>query len=272
MRDLNAAIPAEIRTHIETRLSQIADEDGVEVLFAIESGSRAWGFASPDSDYDVRFVYRHAHDWYLSLNEARDVIERGIDDREIDLCGWDLRKALRLLLKWNPALHEWLVSPITYCETGGCRQEMLALYEEHADLRAVGHHYFSIARSQWHRMSKSERVPLKKYFYVLRPLMALHWIKARASVPPMNFEALCAANPWPERMNDTVQDLIALKRETPELGTGARVKAIDAWVESSLENADPAKLPGGENKDAAGFAANALFRRIVTEKGSFGGA
>lgn len=259
------AVAPDIREHVGERLEAVAAEEGVDILFAIESGSRAWGFASPDSDYDVRFVYRHRCDWYLSLREERDVIERGIDAREIDLSGWDLRKALRLLLKWNPALHEWLVSPITYSQTGACRGEMVALYEEHADLRAIGHHYLSIARSMWSKMAAGDEVPLKKYFYALRPLMALKWLETQHGVPPMDFEALRSAAPWPSEMDGAVDDLIALKRETPELGHGRRVPVIDRWIEKMLRDVDPAGLPRSGEADASRAAADALFRQLLHE-------
>ncbi len=266
MPELDAVIPADVRDHVLERLRDVERQEGVEVLFAIESGSRAWGFASPDSDYDVRFIYRHPHDWYLSLHEARDVIERDLDHREIDLSGWDLRKALRLLLKWNPALHEWLVSPITYAETGSGRLDMLSLYEEHADLRAVGHHYMSMAKTQWARMSDGDEVPLKKYFYAIRPLMALHWLATRSSVPPMNFAALREAEPWPQEMEIAMDELIAVKRETPELGSGNRIEVIDQWIKGMLDKVDPTSLARPETQNAARSAANALFLKFLDEK------
>lgn len=265
---LDEAIPPDIRSHVLEQLRDLERREGVEVLFAIGSGSRAWGFASPDSDYDVRFIYRHPQDWYLSLREARDVIERGIDGRDIDLSGWDLRKALRLLLKWNPALHEWLVSPITYLETGTGRSDMLALYEEHADLRAVGYHYLSIAKAQWSRMRTGDEVRLKKYFYVIRPFMALHWIAARSGVPPMNFAELRQAGPWPQTMDQAMDELIAMKRETPELGSGNRIEVIDRWIENMLAKVDPATLARTESQGAASSAADALFLKFLREKSS----
>ena len=236
------------------------------MLFAIESGSRAWGFASPDSDYDIRFIYRHPHDWYLSLHESRDVIERGIDGRDIDLSGWDLRKALRLLLKWNPALHEWLVSPITYSEAGTGRSDMLALYEAHADLRAVAYHYLSIAKAQWSRMRTGDEVRLKKYFYVIRPLMALHWLDVRSGVPPMNFAELREAGPWPQAMDNAIDDLIAMKRETPELGSANRIEVIDHWIEDVLAKVDPTALARTESQGAARSSADALFLKFLQGK------
>ena len=99
---------------IQQRLRQIEQDRDVRVLYACESGSRAWGFASTDSDYDVRFIYTHDRDWYLSIYERADGIELGVDEENIDLSGWDLRKALRLFLKSNAVIFEWLYSPIVY--------------------------------------------------------------------------------------------------------------------------------------------------------------
>ena len=98
---------------IQEKLNQLEAEYGVQILLAVESGSRAWGFASPDSDYDVRFIFWHPKDWYLSVFEQRDVIELPVD-AVLDISGWDIRKALRLLWKSNAALIEWLNSPIVY--------------------------------------------------------------------------------------------------------------------------------------------------------------
>lgn len=94
-----------MREEILKRLTDIEGEEDVKIFYACESGSRAWGFPSADSDYDVRFLYRHPEEWYLSvdLEEKRDVIERPIND-DLDISGWDLRKALKLLRKSNPPL------------------------------------------------------------------------------------------------------------------------------------------------------------------------
>ena len=108
-------IPDNVRAEILTRMHNAEKEHGVRILLAVESGSRAWGFESPNSDFDARFIYVHPRDWYLSvgLEEQRDVIEYPIVD-DIDLNGWDLRKALRLFWKSNPAFVEWIQSPIVY--------------------------------------------------------------------------------------------------------------------------------------------------------------
>ena len=114
-QERETAVTAGIRKEVLRRLDAVEREEDVRVLYACESGSRAWGFASPDSDYDVRFIYVHRPDWYLSIVDRRDVIERPIVD-EYDLSGWELRKTLRLFRKSNPPLIEWLGSPIVYRE------------------------------------------------------------------------------------------------------------------------------------------------------------
>lgn len=186
-------IPADIRQDILHRLQRAEQEHQVRILFAIESGSRAWGFASPNSDYDVRFVYAHPRDWYLAvdLEERRDVIEYPIVD-DIDLNGWDVRKALRLLWKSNPALIEWLQSPITYCEHGDFRQQALALLPAIYTSERGLYHYRSMASKNYRGYLKQDEVPLKKYFYVLRPLLAARWIADGRGAPPMEFERLLA--------------------------------------------------------------------------------
>lgn len=117
-------IDEDVRVEIDRRLDAIESDNGVRILFAIESGSRAWGFPSPDSDFDIRFIYAHEPEWYLSVLEGRDVLETPLDDLGLDVSGWDLRKTLRLFLKSNPALYEWLVSPIVYRDMCGLAREL----------------------------------------------------------------------------------------------------------------------------------------------------
>ena len=257
-------IDPEMRAHIAGRLAVAAAESGVRVLYAAESGSRAWGFGSPDSDYDVRFLYAHPLAWYVRLSEERDVVERPLDDKLVDLAGWDIRKALRLLLRSNPALYEWLVSPIVYIDSP-LRPALEAMFEAHASPKALAHHYWSIASGQWKREIEGRReVRLKKYFYVLRPLLSLAWISEHGSPPPMAIDDLLARVAMPKDPRQAVDALLALKRQTPELGRNDRIAAIDAWAQAELDRHDPQRtnLPDKPRRDMR-EEADALFRRII---------
>lgn len=170
-------IPPDIREEILARLHGAEQEHEVRILFAIESGSRAWGFASPTSDYDVRFIYAHPRSWHVAVEaeERRDVIEYPITD-DIDLNGWDVRKALRLFWKCNPAFVEWIQSPISYIEADGFRRAALDLLPAVYVAERGIHHYRSMARTTYLGHLRGEQVSLKKYLYVLRALLAIRWI------------------------------------------------------------------------------------------------
>ena len=176
---------------IVQKLREIEEREHVKILLAVESGSRAWGFASPDSDYDVRFLYVRTMTDYLRLDPVRDVIEQPINDL-LDINGWDLQKALRLLYKSNPTLFEWLKSPIVYMETEFA-DRMRAVMNDYFSVKHSLYHYISMAEGNYRKYLKTERVKAKKYFYVLRPLLAGQWILKTGSPPPMLFSELAEA-------------------------------------------------------------------------------
>lgn len=254
-----------IRAHIASKLTAVAAENGVRVLYAAESGSRAWGFGSPDSDYDVRFVYAHPREWYVSLHERRDVIERPLDEHLVDLAGWDVRKALRLMLRSNPAFYEWLVSPIVYVDDGMFAAEAKRLFEVHASPKALAHHYWSIARGQWKReIEGTAEVRLKKYFYVIRPLLSLAHVIEYGTPPPMSIDALLTTSDLPEAVSREIAQLIAVKRNTPELGRGPHIATLDDWVQAEFAARDPAKLQLSDRpRIDARQAADDFFRRTI---------
>lgn len=257
-------IAEEMRAYVAAKMASVASEEGVRILYAAESGSRAWGFASPDSDYDVRFIYAHERNWYVSLWDDRDVVERGIDEKLVDLAGWDVRKALRLLLKSNPVLYEWLVSPVVYVD-GPLRPEIRTLFEAHASQRALAHHYWSIARGQWKsEIAGKAEVRVKKYFYVVRPLLSLAWVAERASPPPMAIGDLLRRVAMPAAAREAVEALLAEKRKTPELGARPPIAEIDTWVVGELERLHPERLDlqGEPRRDIRGEA-DRLYRRII---------
>src|SRR5512139_3353952 len=185
-------IALEVRQRVLRALDEIEARHDVKVLFACESGSRGWGFASPDSDYDVRFVYVHALPWYLQVEAARDVIELPISD-ELDVSGWELRKALQLMHRSNPTLLEWLDSPVAYREEPAATARLRSLAPQFFSPLSVRHHYLSMARKNFRGYLQGEQVRLKKYLYVLRPLLAVRWIDRGLGMPPMRFADLAAA-------------------------------------------------------------------------------
>ncbi|MGB5687533.1 MAG: nucleotidyltransferase domain-containing protein [Candidatus Electrothrix sp.] len=231
----NREINPEISQEISRRLADAEREHNVRILYCCESGSRAWGFASPDSDYDVRFIYVHEEDWYLSfdIERRRDVIEYPIVD-EIDCSGWDLRKALYLFTRTNGALLEWLNSPICYIEQGDFAAKLRNLAPRAISNVALCYHYSHMARRNAREYLFRDKVKLKKYFYVLRPLLAIRYIEAGKGLPPVEFERL-VESVAPSEIRQEIRSLLEVKRVTPELGLGASIPVINAFIAAETE-------------------------------------
>lgn len=222
-----------IRADIETRLKQIEREFGVRVLYACESGSRGWGFASPNSDYDVRFLYVHPLPWYLQISTQRDVIECPITG-DLDINGWELRKALGLLKNGNATLGEWLRSPVVYrAEPAFLSAMQEAARQTHRAERAF-HHYLQMARRNYRAPQRGKTVHLKKYLYVLRPLLAALWLEQGRGVVPMRFEDLLSAMVTDPDLRETIDHLLATKRTAPESAYGAPCPVINRFIEAQL--------------------------------------
>lgn len=174
----------EIIKKIGQSLKDIAEEKDVRILYACESGSRSWGFASPDSDYDVRFIYAHPKDWYLTIFDKRDVIEKPITD-ELDLGGWDIKKALRLLSGSNAALMEWIHSPVVYYSDGKSVTLLQELAKHSFRLQHSCYHYYRMALNLWEKMQKASGIKLKTLFYVVRALLCCEWMINEKTRPPV---------------------------------------------------------------------------------------
>ncbi|MGP0011921.1 nucleotidyltransferase domain-containing protein [Pseudomonas sp.] len=226
-----------MRTRVLEELARIERERNVKVLYACESGSRAWGFSSTDSDYDVRFVYVEKPDWFIQVSEARDVIERPLDD-ELDISGWELRKTLGLLRKSNPTLLEWLDSPLVYHSEEVATRSLRELAEAFYSPPAARNHYLSMARKNFRGYLQGETVRFKKYFYVLRPLLAVRWIDMGLGRPPMTFDALLKTVDDPLLLEE-VDELLRLKRSADESAYGPRRPALHGFIETQLERPVP---------------------------------
>lgn len=222
-----------IRAEIDARLAGIEAEFDVRVLYACESGSRGWGFASPDSDYDVRFIYVHPLSWYLKVSAQRDVIEVPMSD-ELDINGWELRKALGLLKRGNATLIEWLDSPVMYRADGDFLQAMRDAARQTHQAERSFHHYVHMARKNYREYLRGDTVRLKKYLYVLRPLLATLWIEQGRCVAPMRFQDLVDAIVTDPNLRDAIDQLLAIKRAAGEAEYGQPLPIINAFIDSEL--------------------------------------
>jgi len=251
---------------VDSRLAEIVRGQNVAIGLAIESGSRAWGFPSPDSDYDCRFLFVRAAEDYLSPWHKRDVIETPLVD-DIDLNGWDLGKALKLLLKGNAVVIEWLMSPIVYDGDALFREELTAFAHLWSSRIGVMRHYLHLGERQRRTyFADGKDVQIKKLFYALRPAAALRWLRLHEgqAVAPMHFMTLMEDSNPPAGVLSVARELIRLKSKTRELGSGPLPPEIEAFVDLEFAAAravlpDPAQRTSLEAKAAA----EAFFRATV---------
>ncbi len=251
----NLVTPEEIRA----RLRQIERKERVKILYACESGSRCWGFASPDSDYDVRFIYVRPLDDYLSITERRDVIEDPMDDNW-DASGWDLKKTLKLLLHGNSSLFEWLRSPIVYDEAPGFRESFLQLYAASVPPEKLVIGWRAMALRNVNAYLTETPVRTKKYLYALRPLLAAEWLECEKTLPPVAFDDLVAwAAERRPKLAAEMRTLVAQKKAGLKNERGPRLPEADAYLKAQLARPPivPAPMTGGID------AVNRFFARIV---------
>jgi len=255
-------IAPDVRADIEARLARVASEDGVRLLMAVESGSRAWGFPSPDSDYDVRFLHVHPRRAYLALKPVRDVVERPIVD-EIDLNGWDIRKALGLLLKHNAVLSEWIESPIRYIADDPVIASLADLASSYFNPRGYALHYANLGRGSMERwFDQDGNIAVKRYFYALRPALSVRALRLDPSHrPPMSMQPLMKAAQLDSALTGQIDELIARKAQTNEAGNTIRLPDIERLIEDELQRADEVPERLADNEFAR--EAEALFLELV---------
>lgn len=173
-----------VRNIILNELKELEKKENIKILFAVESGSRAWGFESKDSDYDVRFVYVRPLEWYMSISKRKNTLEVMINE-DLDFAGWDLNKAVELLAKSNPPLGEWLNSSIVYTEKDNIIAEFDKLFDKYLRENALVYHYLSMASKDMETLREKREIKLKKYFYMLRSLLASKWVMLYHEKPPI---------------------------------------------------------------------------------------
>jgi predicted nucleotidyltransferase len=269
MRSLPDTFDAQVVERIDERLDGVESAHEVRIPWAIESGSRAWGFPSPDSDYDCRFFYVRAEDAYLTPWVPRDVIETPLD-AVYDVNGWDVRKAVELLVRGNAVVVEWLKSPYVYRGDPGFQADLIALADEIADRSAVGRHYTHVCQGQWERYGQEAEMPLKRLFYALRPAACVRWLEAHpgAATPPMELQVLLEQSGAEATVIRLVDEMVDLKSRTREMGIGPAPAVLKAYVEDALEQGLAMFGAAGADRpsDVRPRAADA-FRRLVRTYG-----
>ena len=218
---------------IQELLNNIEQERSVEILYACESGSRAWGFASPNSDYDIRFLYRRPADEYLNIFASSDTIEIAIHE-DLDPGGWDIRKALNLLGKSNGALIEWLHSPIVYRDSHGFSDSWRALTRSIFQPEKSFHHYLGHARQAYGKQSEKENPTGKSYLYILRTLLAAKWIQTHESPAPVPFEELMVL--VNHDLKEAINKLVEWKATAQETAALERIPVVDTFIEETLSS------------------------------------
>ena len=247
---------------IQTEIDRIEKEEDVRILYACESGSRAWGFESKDSDFDVRFIYLHPPTWYLTIQKKRNVIERPIHD-DLDISGWDLPKALDLFRKSNPPLLEWLQSPIIYRETGTARNRLRNLLPRYYSPISCMYHYLHMAQGNNREYLQGKKVWVKKYFYVLRPVLACLWIEQNLGIVPTEFNVLVDHLVTDPLLREAINELLNKKRTGQELDQGECIPVISEFIDQQLSRLTTVNQSFSSTKDPEML--DALFVELLIE-------
>ena len=223
--------------NIQTILTNIEQKKKIKILYACETGSRAWGFPSPDSDYDIRFVYMHERDWYLNLSQRKDTIE--IMDGDLDITGWDLRKCLTLLKKSNAPLIERFQSPIEYYSVPGFKDDFKKMIESYYSPIAVFYHHHSLAKKFWEELKDKDEYKLKSLFYLVRSLLSCNWILEDKQVLPMDIFGLMQYATGEQKLK--INELIALKATVREKYQHPKDTNVHEWIVAWFEKAEAGK-------------------------------
>lgn len=241
-----------MKTKILKYLKKIEQEKDIKILLACETGSRAWGFPSPDSDYDIRLIYTHKKDWYLSLQEKKDTIDLMFENNDIDISGWDLRKSLRLLQKSNAALLERIQSPILYQVDTDFIKTINKLSKTQYSRIATMHHYLSMSKKFLDDIKEHKTYKLKKFFYALRSATACQWILEKEDNPPIEFRKMINGLNLEKDITNRIDELISLKATISESYLHKGEEKLITYIESCINNADQQRnsLPSSSGKIA----------------------
>ena len=251
-------------TYIASRVRALCQEKQVSLRYCNESGSRAWGLESTDSDYDVRFIYQHPKEWYLQLTSPKDMIGPLMElDGELDMAGWDLRKVLYHLAKSNPGVLEWLYSPVTYIKDDAFLAALRALARHYFNPGRVMAHYLGIARSaeQAGYDAADGTWNVKKFCYYLRPILAATYVADHGAMPPVAFAGLLKEVD-DNRIHSEVLDLIDRKRTVTEKHREVVAPVVQNYFNARHEEAET-RLTDTPRREVDWTAANDFFRQTI---------
>ncbi len=252
-----------MKDKILKEINLLESSRNIKILFASESGSRAWGFPSPDSDYDVRFFYVKPIDWYLSLNESKDTIDLGVNEL-LDINGWEIKKAMRLMKKSNMSPLEWINSTIIYYESNNFRKTIESFSNQCFSPIASMHHYLSMAKRFFDICNGEESVKLKSWFYGLRASLNCKWILEKDSIPPIQFRETLKSTIRDKTVVNKILNLIDLKATKDENFLFKKDEALLLLMKNCIENSQlKAKTLRGNTVD--NINANNLFRSFIHE-------
>lgn len=226
---------------IENILKELEKQEHIHILFACESGSRAWNLHEKNSDYDVRFIYKHAKNWYLQLYEGRDVVEKNSFNK-FEFVGWDLKKTLRLLNKSNPTILEWLSSPIVYRNEPIFTKEIKALAQKSFSPYTVLHHYLSMAKKNYSRLAQADSCTAKMYLTVLKPLHICDWIIENDEFPQIGLHIFEKGH-----RSTIIQDEIQRVFQHKQAGHNYFSDILPQYIESSIRTLEDTIKKGRKN-------------------------
>ena len=222
----------EIKNLINVKIKEIEEKENVKIIHAVESGSRAWGFESKDSDYDVRFIYVRSKEYYLKLESTKDVIDWELNE-VLDINGWDLNKSLRLFYKSNATIFEWANSPVIYITTDEWR-DIYKVTKNYFSIKSAMYQYYGTAKHNFYEYLQDNDVKYKKYFYVIRPLLACKWIEKYCTPPPVLFNDLMDIIDNYD-IKKIIIELLEIKKNMNEVGTGKRIDKLNDYIKRELE-------------------------------------
>ena len=246
---------------ITEELMELCAKNGVKCLYAVESGSRAWGFASPDSDYDIRFIYVRPQIDYLRIDRPRDVIEyMGKDD--LDFVGWDATKAIKLIAKSNPSIIEWLNTKDVYYKIESAYRLLQNLSKDYFSSYRLAMHYISLAKSHDVKyIENHEMVAPKKSLYALRALLSVRYVLKHNKPAPVLFADLLPVSGLERALNSAITDLLNIKSQTNEKQSIARVKILDNFIARELDTLGTIS----QSKDIGDYKQNDALDKAFTE-------